>query len=102
MRLQTFVVAALLLPATAAAQSQARPVVIRASTVLDGKGGVLRDVALVIEGTKIVRISATGLLRAEFPAREFSPRCAPSLIRRAVPLRFARSCARPSPMAATS
>jgi len=52
------VVVALLLPAVAAAQSQARPVVIRASTVLDGKGGILRDVALVIEGTKIVRIDS--------------------------------------------
>src|SRR5262249_9132543 len=50
------VVAALLLPVPAAAQSTARPVVIRASTMLDGKGGVLRDVALVIQGTKIVRI----------------------------------------------
>src|SRR5262252_6194923 len=39
------VVAALLLPAAVAAQSTARPVVIRASTVLDGKGGLLRDVA---------------------------------------------------------
>ena len=58
-RLSMFVVAALLLPAVAVAQNQARPVVIRASTVLDGKGGVLRDVALVIEGTKIVRIDST-------------------------------------------
>src|SRR5262245_52044073 len=52
------VVAALLLPVPAAAQSTARPVVIRASTMLDGKGGVLRDVALVIQGTKIVRIDS--------------------------------------------
>ena len=47
-----------LLPAAVAAQAQTRPVVIRASTVLDGKGGVLRDVAIVIEGTKIVRIDS--------------------------------------------
>ena len=56
---RSFVVAAALLaPAAAFAQSQTRPVVIRASTVLDGKGGVLRDVALVIEGTRIVRIDS--------------------------------------------
>jgi imidazolonepropionase-like amidohydrolase len=58
-RVRTFTVAALLLSPVAAAQSQTRPIVIRASTVLDGKGGVFRDVALVIEGTKIVRIDST-------------------------------------------
>ena len=57
-RLRTFVVATLFLPAAAAAQAQTRPVVIRASTVLDGQGGVLHDVALVIQGTKIVRIDS--------------------------------------------
>ena len=31
-------------------------IVIAASTVLDGKGGVLRDTRLVIEGAKIVAI----------------------------------------------
>ena len=56
LRVRTICVAALLLSAAAAARSQTRPVVIRASTVFDGKGSVLRDVALVIEGTKIVRI----------------------------------------------
>src|SRR5262249_45507199 len=43
-------------PALASAQSQPRPIVIRASTVLDGKGAILRDVAIVVEGTRIVRI----------------------------------------------
>ena len=57
-RLRRFVVATLFLPAAAAAQAQTRPVVIRASTVLDGKGGVLHDVAVVIQGTKIVRIDS--------------------------------------------
>src|SRR6185436_15948 len=57
-RLRLGVVVALLTPAAAAAQSQARPVVIRASTVLDGKGGILRDVAIVVEGTKIARIDS--------------------------------------------
>jgi imidazolonepropionase-like amidohydrolase len=57
-RILAFVLTALLLPVLAPAQSQQRPVVIRASTVLDGKGGVLRDVALVVQGTKIVRIDS--------------------------------------------
>src|SRR5262245_20109417 len=57
-RVQALVVTSLLVAAVAAAQSQARPIVIRASTVLDGKGGVLRDVAIVIEGTKIARIGS--------------------------------------------
>lgn len=39
-------------------QSQPRQVVIRASTVLDGRGGILRNVALVVEGTRIVRIDS--------------------------------------------
>jgi imidazolonepropionase-like amidohydrolase len=46
-----------LIPALPYGQSnQPRPVVIRASTVLDGRGGILRDVALVVEGSRIVRI----------------------------------------------
>src|SRR5262245_45813843 len=57
-RVRVFIVAALLVPLAAAAQNQARRIVIRASTVLDGKGGVLRDAALVIEGSKIVRIDS--------------------------------------------
>ena len=43
-RVRVFIVAALLLPVAAAAQNQPRRIVIRASTVLDGKGGILRDV----------------------------------------------------------
>ena len=57
-RLRAFVVAALLVLLAAAGQSQPRSFVIRASTVLDGKGGVLRDVGLVIEGSSIVRIDS--------------------------------------------
>jgi imidazolonepropionase-like amidohydrolase len=52
------VILPLLSPAMPAAQSQTRPIVIRASTVLDGKGGVLRDVALVVDGARIVRIDS--------------------------------------------
>src|SRR2546428_5972758 len=57
-RVRMFIVAALLLPMAAAGQSQPRRIVIRASTVLDGTGGALRDVGLVIEGTKIVGIDS--------------------------------------------
>jgi len=54
---RTLVLTSLLVPALAAAQSEPRPIVIRASTVLDGKGGILRDVAIVVDGTRIVRIA---------------------------------------------
>ena len=37
----------------AAAQA---PIVIKAATVIDGKGGTLSNVAIVIQGSKIVRI----------------------------------------------
>jgi imidazolonepropionase-like amidohydrolase len=55
---RTLVLTSLLVPAVAGAQSQPRPIVIRASTVLDGKGAILRDVAIVVEGTRIARIDA--------------------------------------------
>ena len=53
---------AALLLAPAAAFAQQDTIVIRASTILDGKGGVLRDTAIVVQGSKIVRIDpkATG------------------------------------------
>jgi len=38
------------------AQTQNKQIVIAASTILDGKGGVLHDTRIVIEGSKIVRI----------------------------------------------
>ncbi len=38
------------------AQNQDKQIVIAASTILDGKGGVLHDTRIVIEGSKIVRI----------------------------------------------
>lgn len=52
------VVISVFVASLAFAQGQARPIVIRASTVLDGRGAVLRDVALVVEGTRIVRIDS--------------------------------------------
>ena len=47
---------AALLLAPAAAFAQQDTIVIRAGTILDGKGGVLRDTAIVVQGSKIVRI----------------------------------------------
>ena len=41
----------------AAAVSFAQPVVIRTSTIIDGKGHVLKNKELVIEGGKITRIA---------------------------------------------
>jgi imidazolonepropionase-like amidohydrolase len=57
-RVRWFVGLTLIVPAIGVAQSQTRPVVVRTSTILDGKGGILRDVALVIEGFRIVRIDS--------------------------------------------
>jgi len=36
--------------------AQERPIVLKATTVLDGKGQLLRDTIIIVEGTKIVRI----------------------------------------------
>ena len=47
---------AALLLAPAAGFAQQDTIVIRAGTILDGKGGVLRDTAIVVQGSKIVRI----------------------------------------------
>ena len=60
-RVRWFVVASAIVSAVGFAQNQPsppRPIVIRASAVLDGRGGILRDVALVIEGSRIVRIDS--------------------------------------------
>jgi imidazolonepropionase-like amidohydrolase len=46
--------ALLLTPALVAAQS--RPIVLKAATVLDGKGQIIRDTTIVVEGSKIVRV----------------------------------------------
>jgi imidazolonepropionase-like amidohydrolase len=52
----TLLAVAALVATVAAASAQTAPIVIKASTVLDGKGGTLRNVAITIEGSKIVRI----------------------------------------------
>src|SRR5437762_7084867 len=49
-----FVVAMLAVPAGAAAQNG--PVVIKADTVLDGKGATLTNTSIVVQGSRIVRI----------------------------------------------
>src|SRR6266446_9636848 len=53
-RLWILLVAGLILPEVA--RSQERPTVIRATTLLDGKGGVTRNVSIVVQGTRITRI----------------------------------------------
>src|SRR6202022_4555256 len=42
------------------ARAQNTPITIRASTVLDGKGATLRNVRIVIEDAKIVRVEPAG------------------------------------------
>jgi imidazolonepropionase-like amidohydrolase len=46
-----------LAPALAAAQS--RPLVLKAATVLDGKGQTIRNTIIVVEGSKIVRVGGS-------------------------------------------
>ena len=53
-RLWILLVASLILPEPARAQE--RPTVIRATTLLDGKGGIMRNVSIVVQGTLITRI----------------------------------------------
>jgi len=48
--------------------AQSPPVTIRAGTVLDGKGGVLRNAAVVVEGSKIQKVGpASGPATYTFP-----------------------------------
>jgi imidazolonepropionase-like amidohydrolase len=53
--------AVLLAPMLAAglAKAQERPIVLKASTILDGKGQILRNTIIVVEGGKIARIGGT-------------------------------------------
>jgi imidazolonepropionase-like amidohydrolase len=48
--------AGLLLLAAVPASAQEPPIVLRATTVLDGRGGVVRNTAIVIEGSAIARL----------------------------------------------
>lgn len=45
----------------ASAPAQDQPIALRTSTILDGKGGVLKDTAIVVQGSKIVRLEPQGL-----------------------------------------
>ncbi len=40
-------------------RAQDRPLVIRAATLIDGKGGVTRNVSIVVQGSRIARIDAS-------------------------------------------
>ena len=51
-----FLIAGLVLPELARAQE--RPTVIRAATLLDGKGGVMHNVSIVVQGTRITSIDS--------------------------------------------
>jgi imidazolonepropionase-like amidohydrolase len=55
-RMASFVVFAAALCAVPRAQAQEKPVVIAASTVLDGRGHVLHDTRIVVQGGKIAKL----------------------------------------------
>ena len=57
-RLWILLAASLML--TEPARAQERPTVIRAATLLDGKGGMMRNVSIVVQGTRITRIDQNG------------------------------------------
>jgi imidazolonepropionase-like amidohydrolase len=57
-----------LLPVLCMAQAPARRMVIETSTILDGKGGVLKDQQIVIEGSEI-RTVAAGKAKADYDLR---------------------------------
>ena len=46
--------------------ARAVPVTIRAATVFDGRGGVLRNTTITIDGSKIIRIEPAGAARVDF------------------------------------
>ena len=56
MRIQRWIIAITLGLLPAYAQAQDRPIVIKASTVLDGKGAVVKDTAIVVQGGKISKL----------------------------------------------
>ena len=61
-----FVGALALLPLLAAAQE--KPVVLRASLVLDGRGHVLKDANIVVRSGHITTVASVGSIRVDFPA----------------------------------
>jgi imidazolonepropionase-like amidohydrolase len=59
------------LPVLCFAQAPAHRIVIQTSTILDGKGGVLRDQQIVIEGSEI-RTVAAGKAKPDYDLRGFT------------------------------
>jgi imidazolonepropionase-like amidohydrolase len=65
---QLLICASGMTPAVCFAQAPAHPIVIQTSTILDGKGGVLKDRQIVIEGSKI-RTVAAGKAKPDYDLR---------------------------------
>jgi len=55
-RIMRFLCSALLFLTPALVAAQSRPIVLKTATVLDGKGQIIRDTTIVVEGSKIVRL----------------------------------------------
>jgi imidazolonepropionase-like amidohydrolase len=71
---RTALVACLSLLAAAPVLGQTTPVTIRAGTIIDGKGAVHRNAAVVVEGSRIVRIDAGAkAVTYDFPALTLLP-----------------------------
>jgi imidazolonepropionase-like amidohydrolase len=49
--------------------AQQRPIVLQTSTVLDGKGGVLRDVRITVDGTNIAKVGSSATGTTDFDLR---------------------------------
>src|SRR3989449_10694997 len=64
---------ALLFPSWARGQSA--PITIRAGTVLDGRGGIVRNRTIVIEGARIVRLEAAGKTATRSEERRVGKEC---------------------------
>jgi len=57
-KIQVWMIVMFLCLFSISAYAQDRPVVIKASTVFDGKGGVMKDTAIVVQGGKISKVDA--------------------------------------------
>jgi len=55
-RVIRFLCSAVLLLTPALVSAQSRPIVLKTATVVDGKGQIIRDTTIVVEGSKIVRL----------------------------------------------
>src|SRR5438105_9710119 len=56
MKIQVWTIVILLCLFSTCLYSQDRPIVIKASTLLDGKGGTVKDTAIVVQGGKISKL----------------------------------------------